>query len=68
MGDVGVYTMFEKDTWRMVWGEMVLMRGVQIETLYKLLGSTIINGCNRTSISEDKAERFSSLLVKKTML
>jgi hypothetical protein len=46
MGDVGVYTMFQKDSCNMVRGEMVLMKGVLIGTLYKLLGNFNLNGCN----------------------
>ena len=36
--DVGVWTMFEKHTCKMVQGAMVLMRGIMIGTVYKLLG------------------------------
>jgi len=39
LDDAGVKTMFEKDTCKMVQGELVLMQGVQIGTLYKLQGS-----------------------------
>jgi hypothetical protein len=46
MDDAGVKIVFEKETCKMVRGEMVLMRGVQNGTLYKLLGSTISDGCN----------------------
>jgi hypothetical protein len=53
MSDVGVQTIFEKDTCKMVQGEMVLLRGVWIGTLYKLLGSTIIDGCNNTIVPEE---------------
>jgi hypothetical protein len=35
MEDVGVKTIFEKGTCRMVRGAMVLMRGVRFGTLYK---------------------------------
>ena len=38
LDDVGVKTIFEKNTYKMVRGEMVLMRGVQCGTQYKLLG------------------------------
>jgi hypothetical protein len=44
--DAGVRTVFEKNTCKMVRGEMVLMRGVWCGTPYKLLGSTYTNGCN----------------------
>ena len=36
MDDAGVKTVFEKDTCKMVRGELILMRGVWIGTLYKL--------------------------------
>ena len=35
---------------------MILMRGVRCGSLYKLLGRTIINGCNNTIVPESKAE------------
>eukprot|EP00253_Pinus_taeda_P011480 PITA_11480 len=67
MDDTGVKTVFEKDTCKMVWGALVLMRGVQIGTLYKLQGSTVINGCNSSMVLESGAE---NLVVsgEKTML
>jgi hypothetical protein len=36
MDDAGVKTIFEKETCRMVQGEMVLLKGVWFGTLYKL--------------------------------
>jgi hypothetical protein len=36
MDDAEVKTMFEKETCRMVQGEMVFLKGVQIGTLHKL--------------------------------
>ena len=59
--------MFEKDTCMMVRGALVLMRGVQIGTLYKLQGSIVIDGCNRSVVPESGAE---NLVVsgEKTML
>jgi hypothetical protein len=36
----------------MVQGKTMLMRGVQIGNLYKLLGSTITNGCNSYIVIE----------------
>jgi len=50
MGDIGVQTIFEKDTCKMVRGEMVLMRGVRNGTLYKLLGSNATGECNSSTI------------------
>ena len=35
---------------------MVLMREVQCVTLYKLLGRTVIDGCNNTIVPESKDE------------
>jgi hypothetical protein len=46
MDDAGVKTIFEKETCKMVLGVMVLLKGVQFGTLYKLQGSTISDGCN----------------------
>jgi hypothetical protein len=46
MDDAGVKTIFEKETCTMVRGEMVLLKGVQFGTLYKLQGITISDGCN----------------------
>ena len=43
MDDAGVKKVFEKDTCNMVQGALVLMQGVWIGTLYKLLGSTVID-------------------------
>jgi hypothetical protein len=55
MDNAGVKTIFEKETCRMVQGEMVLLKGVWIGTLYKLQGSTISNGFN-SSIGLDIRE------------
>jgi hypothetical protein len=52
MEDVGVKTIFERGTCRMVRGEMVLMKGVWFGTLYKLLGSTISDGCNSSIVPD----------------
>ena len=51
MTDVAVKTVFKKDKHKVVLGAMVLMRGVQYGTMYKLLGRTIIDGCNNTYCS-----------------
>jgi hypothetical protein len=50
MDDVGVKTIFEKETCRMVQGEMVLLKGVQFVTLYKMQGRTITDGCNESIV------------------
>jgi len=67
LDDAGVKTVFEKDTYKMVWGALVLMQGVQIRTLYKLQGSMVVDGCNSSMVSESGAE---NLVVsgEKTML
>jgi hypothetical protein len=46
MDDAGVKAIFEKETRRMVQGEIVLLKGVWFGTLYNLQGSTINDGCN----------------------
>ena len=56
MYDAGVKTMFEKDSCKMVQGALVLMWGVWIGTLYKLQGSTVIDGCNSSMVPESGAE------------
>jgi hypothetical protein len=43
MSGASVQTIFEKETRKMVWGVMVLLRGFWIGTLYKLLRSNIRN-------------------------
>eukprot|EP00253_Pinus_taeda_P001427 PITA_01427 len=67
LDDAGVKTMFEKDTCKMVRGELVLMRGVRTRTLYKLQGSVVVDGCNSSVVPKSGAE---NLVVsrKKTML
>ena len=46
MSDVGVYTLFQKDTCKIFRGVMILMKEVWIGTLYKLLGNVNLTGCN----------------------
>eukprot|EP00253_Pinus_taeda_P001966 PITA_01966 len=67
LDDAGVKTVFEKDTCKMVRGALVLMRGVRIGTLYKLQGSTVVDGCNISMVPENGVE---NLVVsgEKTML
>jgi len=67
LDDAGVKTVFEKDTCKMVRGALILMRGVRIGTLYKLQGSTVVDGCNSSMVPENGVE---NLVVsgKKTML
>ena len=56
MDDAGVKIVFEKYTCKMVWGALVLMWVVWIGTLYKLQGSTIIDGCNSSVVPEGGVE------------
>ena len=67
LDDAGVKTVFEKDTCKMVRGALILMRGVWIGTLYKLHGSTVVDGCNSSMVPENGVE---NLVVsgEKTML
>jgi hypothetical protein len=70
MEDAGVKTIFENGTCRMVRGAMVLMKGVRFGTLYKMLGSTISDGCN-SSIFHDigvEEERTPTVSREKFML
>jgi hypothetical protein len=50
MDDVGVKKIFEKKTYRIVRGKMVLLKGVWFGTLYKFQGSTISDGCNSSIV------------------
>ena len=42
----------------MVWGALVLMWGVRIGTLYKLQGSTVVDGCNSDVVLESGAKNL----------
>jgi hypothetical protein len=70
LDDIGVNTVFGKNTCNMVRGEMVLMRGVQCGTLYKLLGRTYTNGCNISVVPEKRNEgdKINIVPENKTML
>jgi hypothetical protein len=50
MDDAGVKIVFEKETCRMVRGEMVLLKGVWIGNMYKLQRSTISDRCNSSIV------------------
>eukprot|EP00253_Pinus_taeda_P007554 PITA_07554 len=67
LDDAGVKPVFEKDTCKMVQGALVLMRGVQIGTLYKLQDSTIVDGCNSSVVPKSGAENI-VVSGEKTML
>jgi len=58
LDDVGVKIVFKKDTCKMVEGALVLMWGVRIGTLYKLMGSTVIDGCNSFMVPKSGAENL----------
>ena len=51
----------------MVRGALVLMQGVRTGTLYKLQGSTVIDGCNNSGVLEIGAESL-AISGEKTML
>jgi hypothetical protein len=70
LDDAGVDTVVGNNTCKMVRGEMVLMRGVQCGTLYKLLGITYTNGCNSYVFPEQRNEGYKTNTVpeNKTML
>ena len=70
MDDVGVKIVFEKETCKMVRGEMVLLKGVRFGTLYKLQGSTISDGCNGSIVPDIgvEEERTSTVSREKVML
>ena len=57
MDDAGIKPIFEKETCRMVQGEIVLLKGVWIGTMYKFQGTTIINGCNTSIVPDNGAEQ-----------
>ena len=52
MDDVGVKTIFEKETCRMVRGAMVLLKVVQFGNLYKIQGITISDGCDSSIVPD----------------
>jgi hypothetical protein len=70
LDDAGVDIVFGKDTYKMVRGAMVLMRGVWCGNLYKLLGSTYTNGCNNSVVPEqtNKEDKTNTVPRKKTMM
>eukprot|EP00253_Pinus_taeda_P011245 PITA_11245 len=67
LDDAGVKTVFKKNTYKMVWGALVLMRRVRIGTLYKLQGSTVVDGRNNSVVPESGAENI-VVSGEKTML
>jgi hypothetical protein len=70
MDDARVKKIFEKETWRMVRGEMVLLKGVWFGTIYKMKGSTISDGCNSSIVPDIgvEEERTPTVFGEKVML
>jgi hypothetical protein len=52
MDDEGVKNIFEKETRRMVQGEMVLLKGVQLGSMYKMKGRKISDGYNSSIVRD----------------
>jgi hypothetical protein len=52
MDDAGVKTIFEKERCMMIRGAMVLLKGVQVGTLYKLQGITNSDGRNSSIVPD----------------
>ena len=52
MSDVGVHTLFQKDTCKMLKGAKALMKEIHIGTLYKLLGNIDSTRCNIIIVPE----------------
>jgi hypothetical protein len=70
MDDVGVKTIFKKETCRMVRGSMVLLKGVWFGTMYKFQGIDISDGCNSSIVHGIgvEEERTPTLSGEKVML
>eukprot|EP00253_Pinus_taeda_P014200 PITA_14200 len=58
LDDTGLNTVFQKDTCKMVRGELAFMRGVRIGTLYKLQCSIVVDGCNSSMVPESGVENL----------
>eukprot|EP00253_Pinus_taeda_P021096 PITA_21096 len=67
LDDAGVKIVLEKDTYKMVQGALVLTWVVQIGTLYKLQGSTMVDGCNSSVVPISGVENL-VISEEKTML
>jgi hypothetical protein len=70
MDDAGVKEIFEKETYGMVRGAMVLLKGVQFGNLYKLKGNTISYGYNHSIVPDIgvEEERNPTVSGEKVML
>jgi len=58
MDVVGLKRVFEKYNYKILRGALVLMQGVRTGTLYKIQGSTVINGCNSSLVPKIGAENL----------
>jgi len=58
LDDTDVKIVFAKDICNMVQGGLVFMKGVEIATLYKLIGSIVIDGCNSSLVPEGGVENL----------
>jgi hypothetical protein len=69
LDDVGVDTLLGKGIYKMVRGEMVLMRGVRCGNIYKLLGRIYTDGCDSSIVHEqrNKEDKIHTIPRKKTM-
>lgn len=67
MDDASLKTMFKINTYKMFRGALVLMWGVQIRTLYKLISSIVIDGCNSYVVPETGEDNL-MFYGEKTML
>ena len=70
MSDAGIQVIFNKESYKMVRGTMVLARGVCTRTLYKLEARTMSDGYNSSVVRENSSEtkRTPSSPSEKTML
>ena len=67
MNNASVHTIFENDKCKMVRGATILMRGVLCGTLYKLVGRTIIDGCNNSIALESENEEKSLMFMEEVL-
>jgi hypothetical protein len=69
LDDAGVDNLLGKGPYKMVRGEIVLMRGFQCGNLYKLLGRNYVDGCNNTIVHEQRNKQYMihTILGKNTM-
>jgi len=68
MSDAVVHIVFKKETCKMILRGMVLIRGVRNGNLYKMLGSTISNGCNSSVVHEGEEDKTPMVSREETIL